>query len=153
MKKILFLIFLFPLALSAQLDLEKYRGKLNYVDLPIVEDVVGNPFLNSGPVVKNNRLRKLPSFRLSKQNFREPVGMLEAITASENYKKPSDITLNINPKDYGVYGGNSRYSSDASSKVKNEAYREATRGFYVADACPPFGICPRCAPYRIGRRY
>lgn len=149
MKQLLLLLLFFPLLATAQLDFESYRGKLNFVDLPPVENVVSNPFLEASPTT-TARLRKLPSFRLNKNNFRESVSFYDAMMASESYVK-SNIEVNIDPREYGVYGGNSRYAPDANSKVTNTAYREATRGFLFADSCPPYGICPRCAPYRLGR--
>lgn len=151
MKRLLLLLLFFPLVASAQLDFESYKGKLQFVDLPPIENVVGNPFLEVTPISTKN-LQKLPSFRLNKNNFREPVGFYDAMISSENYVK-SNLEINIDPKEYGVYGGNSRYTADGSTKVSNSAYKEATRGFLFADSCPPYGICPRCAPSRIGRRY
>ena len=151
MKKLLFLLLFLPIIASAQLDFESYKGKLNFVELPVVPNVVESPLLvqTSGT---NNTSRRLPSFRLSKKNYREPVSVFDAMAASESYVK-SDIQLNMNSKEYGLYGGSSSYSADSSTKVKNIAYKDAARGFLFADSCPPNGICPRCAPYRMGGRY
>lgn len=149
MKKLFFILVLFPLLAFGQLDFESYKGKLNFVDLPAVQEVVTNPFLSAKPTKTNNSLRKLPSFRLSKDNFREPVSVFDAMAASQQYVK-SDLKINIDPKEYTVYGGNSNYAPDGSTKVKNSVYKDAS-GFYYSDSCPPYGICPRCAPYRIGR--
>lgn len=148
MKRIWFLIYLLPFLATAQLDFESYKGKLNFVDLPPVQEVVSNPFLEAKPKGTNN-LRKLPSFRLNKENYREPVSVFEAMASSEKYVK-SDIEISINPKEYGIYG-NSNYSPDSSTKVTNSVYKDAGRGFFYSDSCPPYGICARCAPYRIGR--
>lgn len=149
MKKILFILFLFPLMLSAQLDVETYMGRLNFVELPLVEEAFVLP----------SRLEKSASpdnpfsvFRLNRQNFREPVSMMDAFLMEEQTKK-SSIELNIDPRSYGVFAGNSSYTPDGSTKINNSAYKEAARGFYVTDNCPPFGICPRCAPYRYRMRY
>src|SRR5699024_6193031 len=150
MKKIWLLFFLFPLFATAQLDFESYRGKLNFVELPAVKEVVSNPFLNAKPNKSTGSLRKLPSIRLSKDNFREPVSVFDAMAASENFVK-SDLKVTINPREYSVYGGNSSYPPDGSTRVTNSVYKDAARGFFYSDACPPYGICPRCAPYRIGR--
>lgn len=149
MKRIWLLILLFPLFASAQLDFESYKGKLNFVELPIIQEVVSNPFLEAKPTTKSS-IRKLPSFRLSKNNYREPVSVFDAMTASESYIK-SDLKINIDSREYGVYSGNSGYTPDSSTKVNNTVYKDASRGFLFADSCPPYGICPRCAPYRIGR--
>lgn len=144
------LILLFPLFASAQLDFESNKGKLNFVELPAIQEVVSNPFLETRPTTPKNNIKKLPSFRLSKDNYREPVSVFDAMTASDSYVK-SDLKINIDPREYGVYGGNSGYAPDSSTKVKNTVYKDASRGFLFADSCPPYGICPRCAPYRIGR--
>lgn len=150
MKKIWLIIVLFPLCATAQLDFESYKGKLNFIDLPVIKEVVTNPFLDANPTKTDNQLRKLPSFRLSKDNFREPVSVFDAMAASENYIK-SDLKVTIDPREYNIYGGNNQYSPDGSTKVTNSVYKDAASGFFYSDSCPPYGICPRCAPYRIGR--
>lgn len=150
MKKIWLIIFLFPVLATAQLDFESYKGKLNFVELPIIKEVVSNPFLDAKPASTNNQLRRLPSFRLNKENFREPVSVFDAMAASENYVK-SDLKVTIDPREYGLSGGNSRYTPDGATKVTNTVYKDAASGFFYSDSCPPHGICPRCAPYRIGR--
>lgn len=151
MKNLLFLLLFFPLIASAQLNFESYKGKLNFVELPVVQNVVASPLSFQSNEVSNNS-RRLPSFKLSKKNYREPVSVFEAMAAAESYVK-SDLQLNLNAKEFGIYAGSSSYSSDSSTKVKNVAYKDATRGFLFADSCPPNGICPRCAPYRMGGRY
>ena len=55
----------------------------------------------------------------------------------------------IYPKYESLVYGNRSYNPDGSTKVKNIAYKDASRGFLFADSCPPYGVCPRCAPYRI----
>ena len=151
MKKLLFLILFFPLLSYAQLDFESYTGKLNLVSLPETESLGLLSFSdNSGFIVKNSN--KLPSFGLDKNNYREPVSMLEAMASAENFIE-SDIKISLDPKSLGIYGGNSSYSADGSTKVKNTVYKDASRGFWFAGSCPPHGICPRCAPYRMGRSY
>ncbi|HLV93253.1 MAG TPA: hypothetical protein VKX34_09035 [Aequorivita sp.] len=152
MKRLLFLLFFLPLIGSAQLDFESYKGKLNFVELPVVPDVIESPLFAQSDNTSSNTSRRLPSFKLSKKNYREPVSVFEAMAEAESYVK-SDIELNLNAKSYGISGGNSSYSSDGSTKVKNIAYKDASRGFLFADTCPPNGICPRCAPYRMGGRF
>lgn len=146
MKKLLFLLFLFPLIASAQLDFESNKFKLDFVKLPEIESLMSTSLLSNADFSKRNS-NKLPSFKMNKNNYREPVSMYEAMSASENYVK-SDLKISLDPKEYGVYG-NSSYSADGSTKVKNIAYKDASRGFLFADSCPPYGVCPRCAPYRI----
>ncbi len=151
MRKLLFLLLFLPLLASAQLDFESYKGKLNFVELPEVPNVVESPLLIKSTGASSTS-RRLPSFSLSKKNYREPVSVFDAMAASESYVK-SNIQLNLNSTQYGVSSGSSNYSSDSSTKVKNIAYKDASRGFLFADSCPPNGICPRCAPYRMGGRF
>ncbi len=151
MKKLLLLIVLFPLMASAQLDFETNKFKLDFVKLPEIESLMTNS-LPSNSDFSNKYSKKLPSFKLSKENYREPVSMYEAMSASESYVK-SDLKISLDPKEYGVFSGNSGYTSDDATMVKNTVYKDAARGFFFADSCPPYGICPRCAPYKTGRRY
>lgn len=150
MKKFLILLLLFPLLASAQLDFESNKNKLNFVSLPAIESLMSIP-LSFDADFSNEYSNKLPSFKMDKNNYREPVSMYEAMAATENYVN-TDIQISLDPKEYGVFGGNSSYTADGATKVKNIVYKDASRGFLYADSCPPFGICPRCAPYRLGRR-
>jgi hypothetical protein len=146
MKKLLLLLLFIPLIASAQLDFESNKYKLDFVKLPEIESLLTTPLpLDTGFSKKISN--KLPSFKMDKNNYREPVSMYDAMAASENYVK-SDIKISLDPKEYGVYGNRS-YNPDGSTKVKNIAYKDASRGFLFADSCPPYGVCPRCAPYRI----
>lgn len=151
MKKLLFLLLLFPLFASAQFDFESNKGKLNIVYLPEMESLMITPMPNKIDFV-NRYSKKTSSFRLNKENFRKPVSMYEAMATSENYVE-SKIKISLDPKEFGVYGGSSSYSADGSTKVRNIVYKDASRGFLFADTCPPYGVCPRCAPYKIGRSY
>jgi hypothetical protein len=147
MKKLLFLLLFFPLIASAQLDFESNKFKLDFVKLPEIESLISSSLpLNTGFSKKISS--KLPSFKMNKSNYRQPVSMYEAMAANDTYVK-SDIQISLDPREYGVYGGSSSYSSDGASKVKNIAYKDASFGFLTADSCPPFGICPRCAHNRI----
>lgn len=146
MKKLLILLLMLPMAASAQLDFESNKFKLDFVSLPDVESLLSNS-LPSRTDFSNKISNGLPSFKLNKNNYREPVSMYDAMAASENFIN-SDIEISLDPKEYGVYG-NSGYSADGATKVKNIAYKDASRGFLFADSCPPYGVCPRCAPYRI----
>lgn len=151
MKKLLILIVLFPLMASAQLDFETNKFKLDFVKLPEIESLMSTS-LPSNSDFSNKYSKKLPSFKLSKENYREPVSMYDAMATSDSYVK-SDLKISLDPKEYGIYSGNSSYSSDDATKVRNSVYKDASRGFFFADTCPPYGICPRCAPYKTGRRY
>lgn len=151
MKKLVFLFFLIPFLGTAQLDFETNKVKLDFVNLPELESLMTNP-LPSKSDFSNISSKRLPSFRLSRENYREPVSMYEAVLSSENFVQ-SSIKISLDPKELGIYGGNSRYSADGSTQVKNMVYEDSRRGFLFADNCPPYGICPRCAHSRIGRGY
>lgn len=151
MKRLLLLLLLLPFFSMAQLDFESNKAKLYTVFLPEIESLMDTPMSSKGSFT-NKYAKKLPSFKLNKENFRKPVSMSEAMATAENYVE-SGIKVSLDAKSFGIYGGNSGYSADGSTKVKNIAYKDATRGFLFADSCPPNGICPRCAPYRMGNSY
>lgn len=133
MKKLLFLLLIFPLVASAQLDFESNKYKLDFVKLPEIESLMTNS-LPSDSNFSNKYSKKLPSFKLSKENYREPVSMFEAMAANENYVQ-SNIQISLDPREYGVYGGNSSYTADGSTSVRNIAYKES-RGFLRPELMP-----------------
>ncbi|AFL82042.1 hypothetical protein Aeqsu_2587 [Aequorivita sublithincola DSM 14238] len=123
MKKLLFLLLIFPLIASAQLDFETNKYKLDFVKLPEIESLMSTP-INSNSDFSAKYSKKLPSFKLSKENYREAVSMLDVMATHEGYVK-SDLKISLDPKEYGVYGGNSSYSADGSTAVKNISYKES----------------------------
>ena len=123
MKKLLFLFLVFPLMASAQLDFESNKFKLDVVKLPEIESLM-SVSLPSNSHFSTKNTNKLPSFKLSKENYREPVSMFEAMAVDESYVS-SEIQISLDPREYGVYGGNSIYSADGSTSVRNIAYKES----------------------------
>ncbi len=123
MKKLLFLLLLFPLITSAQLDFETNKFKLDFVKLPELESLL-TASLPFNSKFSEKKLNKLPSFKMNKENYRQPVSMFDAMATNESYIK-SDIKISLDPREYGVYGGNSRYSADGSTSVNNIAYKES----------------------------
>ncbi len=150
MQKLLFLLLFFPLVTSAQLDFESYKGKLDFVHLPEIEGLSSIPFTSENTFIKNHS-KQLPSFRLSKENFRTPVSMREAMETTESYVK-SDLKISLDPREYGVYS-NSSYTPDSSTKVRNTVYKDVGRGFLFPDIYSPYGVggYPYYSSYRIGR--
>ncbi|MDC8001602.1 hypothetical protein POV26_11180 [Aequorivita todarodis] len=147
MKKLLFLLLLFPLMASAQLDFESNKFKLDYVKLPEIESLMSTSLLSNSDFFKKNST-KLPSFKMDKNNYREPVSMYDAMAASQNYSK-SNIQISLDPTEYGVYGGNSSYSVDGSTAVRNIAYKES-RGYLRPELMPySYGFYQR-PPRRSG---
>ncbi|WP_026450112.1 hypothetical protein [Aequorivita capsosiphonis] len=146
MKKLLFLLLLFPLIASAQLDFETNKFKLDFVKLPEIESLMTTS-LPSNSGFSNKYSKKLPSFKMSKDNYREPVSMYEAMATSDSYVK-SDLKISLDPREYGIYGGNSSYSADGSTKVKNISYKES-RGYLRPELMPySYGFYQR--PRRSG---
>ncbi len=127
------------------------------VHLPAIESVMLTPMPNKINFL-NKYSNKLPSFRLSKENYREPVSMLGAMATTENYVE-SGILVSLNAKKYGIYAGSSSYSADSSTKVKNIVYKDVSRGFLFPDLYSPttngfgVGVYPSYSPYRVGRSY
>ncbi len=146
MKKLLFLLLLFPLITSAQLDYESNKFKLDFVKLPEVESLMSTS-LPSNSSFSKNISKKLPSFKLSKENYREAVSMFDVMATNESYVE-SDIKISLDPKEYGVYGGNSSYSADGSTSVKNISYKES-QGYLRPELMPySYGFYQR--PQRSG---
>ena len=126
MKKLLFILLVFPLIASAQLDFETNKFKLDVVKLPEIESLMTTS-LPSNSDFSNKYSKKLPSFKLSKENYREPVSMFDVMATNQSYVQ-SNIQISLDPSEYGVFGGNSSYTADGSTAVKNIAYKES-RGF------------------------
>lgn len=145
MKKLLFLLLFFPLIASAQLDFETNKYKLDFVKLPEIESLMSTP-INSKSDFSKKYSKKLPSFKLSKENYREAVSMLDVMATHEGYVK-SDLKISLDPKEYGVYGGNSSYSADGSTSVKNISYKES-RSYLRPELMPYYGFYQR--PQRSG---
>ncbi|MBT0608962.1 hypothetical protein [Aequorivita echinoideorum] len=143
MKKWLFIALLLPVFVSAQSDFETRFLRINATTLPEIEDLTTYSLISTSKFSE-----KVPSFKMTRENYRKEVNMLEAMTNNQQYIA-SDIEIKLNPQEYGVFGSGS-YPADGSTAVPNVAYKEAQRGLLVTDSCPPFGICPRCAPSRIG---
>ncbi|MBK5213802.1 MAG: hypothetical protein JJE55_09105 [Flavobacteriaceae bacterium] len=133
MKNLLFILLLFPLISFAQLDFESNKFKLDFVKLPEIESLMTTS-LPSASDFTAKYSNKLPSFKLSKENYREAVSMFDVMSTNESYVR-SDIKISLDPKEYGIYGGNSSYSADGSTAVKNISYKES-RGFLRPELMP-----------------
>ena len=152
MKKLLFLLLLFPVIASAQLDFESNKFKLDFVKLPEIESLMGTSLPSESNLLKKS-LKKLPSFKMNKQNYREPVSMFEAMASSQNMVQ-SNITISLDPREYGIYGGNSSYQADGSTKVRNQVYEDVSQPFlypthyyYPYNRTSRFGIHAGYSPY------
>lgn len=142
MRKCLVLLVMFsPFFVSAQYDFETRYFTMDESSLPEVN--VLNTFTETN---RNSFLTKLPDFKISKDNYWKEVDMRSTLVASESFVNSESKIKAIAFKKFGF--STTPYEADASSAVKNIVYKPAS-----GDPCPPFGICAKCAPYRVGKRY
>lgn len=147
MKKLLLLLLLLPSIALAQYDFDTRYFTIEADALPDIESLT-NFSLEKGPAFSE----KLPTFNLmTRTTFWQPVDMVGAIGESRKFISSK---VEINPVNAKVYGlnGFSGYADDAASGVDNSVYKEV-RGLDLLGDCPPYGICARCAPYRVNRGY
>ena len=161
-KQFLFLLILLPLLSYGQFDFDTRYFTINATSLseaPSFETLTefsnvvslsdkkevksGSYYIDNTPTFAAT----LNSYKMSSSNYWQPVDMMNAVNNSSNGLQTNWDITNLQPRTYG----NSSYSKDGSSKVKNSVYVEV-RGLDLMAPCPPYGLCPRCAPYRA-RRY
>ena len=156
-KQLIFILIILPVLAQAQFDFDSRYFTINAASLPeapklnetvelkkLSEETSTSFTLDNTPTFAAT----LNSFKINASNYWQPVDMMGALNTVENYV---DTTLDVAPlksQNYGFSG----YAADGSTKVKNMVYKEV-RGLDLLDPCPPFGICPRCAPYRAARGY
>ena len=147
MKKLLLLLLITPALVVAQYDFDTRYFTIKADALPDVESLA-NFSLEKGPVFSE----KLPTFNLmTRTNFWQPVDMVGAIGEARKFISSNVAITPLNAKVYG-FSGFSGYKDDAASGVDNSVYKEV-RGLDLLGDCPPYGICARCAPYRVNRGY
>ena len=149
MRKGLFLLAMLPWMVSAQFDLDTRYFTINSESLPVIEDFSESSFsLDNAPVLS----KKIKTLRMTTENYRQPVEMATAIMDNQKFIQRKVDVVTLQQKFFGNSNSKIPYNSVGTSGVKNIAYKEV-RGLDLLDPCPPIGICPRCAPYRIGRGY
>ena len=131
-----------PVFASAQADFETRFLKINSVSLPQLEDLTAS----FAPTTTRFN-KKLPSFKMNRQNYREPVSMFEAISSTQQLA-PSNINVSLDPREYGIFGGNTSYTADGSTAVKNIAYKESRSLLRPELLTNSYGFYPR--PKRSG---
>jgi len=160
MKKLLYyFLFLLPFLTIAQYDFDSRYFTITESSLPEAPNFDDSPqlltstketsstfLLDSTPTFEAT----LRSLRISSSNYWEPVDMMNALEPSKTYVNPN-ISFEPIKKDKKGFSV-SVYASDGSTRVKNTVYKEV-RGLNLMDPCPPIGICPRCAPYKMNRGY
>ena len=151
MKMYLLFWFFLPVSLLAQYDFESRYFTITAASLPEVPELSAFE-INFGPK-KDFTIRKITDFnKVTSNNYWEAVDMAAAIEKQEKFKTNNYYNVDALQQKYNAFAGNSQYSADGSTKVTNFVYKEQ-RGLDMLDPCPPFGICPRCAPYRVGRGF
>ena len=123
-------------------------------EIPIVEKVPIDHTDHSdfGPK-RDFTLRKFSDFnKITAENYWQPVDMMAALEGEQQLKRQNNYNVEALQQQYNNRLGAKAYAPDGSTKVTNPVYKEQ-RGLNFVNSCPPFGICPRCAPYRIGRGY
>lgn len=144
------ILLLFPVSLWGQYDFETRYFSINATALPEIPEVGEFTLRNAStdaPLIKN-----LSDFnQINAKNYWQPVDMAGAMAEEEKLKDNGYDTQSLQEKFNKSYGVG-QYPQDGSTKVTNRVYKEQ-RGLDFLDPCPPFGICPRCAPYRIGRGF
>lgn len=149
MSKWIFILVLCPWVGLAQYDFDSRYFTINAESLPEIEDLTSSSFtLNKAPLLAT----KLKTFQMNAENYRQPVDMAAVVNDNQKFIQRKVDVLPLQLKALGIKPGNGLYQSDGSSGVKNIVYKEV-RGLDILNPCPPFGICPRCAPYRVGRGY
>lgn len=150
MKNWLLILFVVPTALVAQADFETRYFTITATSLTPIEEL--SVFDISFDVPKKFEKKKLSDFnKVTSNNYWQAVDMAEALSQSEKYQKAEMDLGKLQSKTFARSGTN-QYGADASTSVQNFVYKEQ-RGLDLLDPCPPFGICSRCAPYRVGRGF
>ena len=159
MKKLaLIILILLPMLATAQFDFDSRYFTINASSLPEAPQFEPMPTFGKMLSLSDSANEKSGSFsldntptfaatlsalKMNSSNYWEPVDMMNAANASSNRLKTKWDIAPLQSETYGY----TVYSADASSKVKNNVYVEV-RGLDLLSPCPPYGICPRCAPYR-----
>ncbi len=150
MKTVAFLLCLFPALVFGQYDFETRYFTIDAATLPEVPEITS--FQLNWNLSASSEIKSFSDFnRVTANNYWEAVDMAAALEEKDSFKKAEVSVKALNQK-FSALGGNAQYQSDGSTKVRNQVYKEQ-RGLDLIDPCPPFGICPRCAPYRIGRGF
>ncbi len=146
MKTWSFVLLLLPLVAFGQLDFESRYFTITSKLLPEVEALSTFTF-DSTPFVK----RTLNEFQMNVSNYRKLVDMVSVVNKENMYVR-DNVDIDAIQAEFYSFGIPTSYLSDGTTRVTNTVYKEM-KGLYILNSCPPFGICSRCAPYRVGRGY
>lgn len=146
MKTWSFLLVLLPMVSFGQLGFESRYFTINSESLPKVEALSTFTF-DSTLFVK----RTLNEFQMNVSNYRRLVDMASVVN-KENIYVRGNVDIDAIQSEFYSFRTPTSYLSDGTTRVTNTVYKEM-KGLYILNSCPPFGICSRCAPYRVGRGY
>lgn len=149
MKTLHYILFLLPLSLMAQYDFETRYFTINATSLPELEKL--SSFDVSFASKKDFSVKSITEYnKVTVDNYRTNVDMVSAFEKESSFTNSEYNAQFLNRKytSQGVV----QYERGASTKVENTVYQEQ-RGLFFMDACPPFGVCPRCAAFRGGRGF
>jgi len=151
MKYWLYILILFPALVFGQYDFDTRYFSIDIeASLPEVPEV--SMLRLDWKSSAANEIKSLSDFnKVTAMNYWEAVDMATALEQKESLKKSEISAKTLNQK-FSALGGAEQYQRDGSTKIQNQVYREQ-RGLDFLGPCPPFGICPRCAPYRVGRGF
>jgi hypothetical protein len=147
MKTWYIILMCLPLSLMSQNDFSSRYYTINSNSLPQLEELTIYSFKAETPLKKVG----LNDFQMNVENYRGSVDMVSAIEAEKEYV-PANVNVQEIESEFYGFGGRANYRSDGKTRVTNSVYKEM-RGLDLMDPCPPFGICARCAPYRVGRGF
>ncbi|NND63086.1 MAG: hypothetical protein HKN48_07805 [Flavobacteriaceae bacterium] len=150
MKKWCLILLLFPFVGMAQFDFETRYFKIDAASLPDVEAL--SAFDINFETPSKFDIDALKNYnKVTANNYWQPVDMAKAVDEITRYEK-NDFNINKLQSKMFARGGTAQYGADGATAVKNTVYKEQ-RGLDFLDPCPPFGVCGRCAPYRVGRGF
>lgn len=149
MKKIVFLLIIFPTLLISQNDLESRFFSISSESLPVVESLSPDATfsLDSAPSLFNAPLR---TFKMNVENYRESVDMMTAIANKDRFVTRDMDVEALNSK-YSGLGGTAQYRADGTTKVYNRVYKES-RGLDLFSPYQNNFVCETCLPYRVRPR-
>ena len=147
MKTWYIILFCLPISLMSQNDFSTRYFTINSNSLPQLEELTIYSFKAETSFKKIG----LNDFQMNVDNYRANVDMVSAIQNEQAYV-PANVNVKEIRSEFFGFGARSSYLSDGKTRVTNSVYKEM-RGLDLMDPCPPFGICARCAPYRVGRGF
>jgi len=146
-KKGLYILLFVSGIAQAQYDIDTRYFTINAESLPAME--LSDEFnfsLKKGPKMFSDLA--LPTSKITAENYWQSVNMMDVIENEKTFVDTKSQALSLNGIRYGL----NNTTSAPGKELTNFVYKEAN-GLDLIDPCPPFGICHRCAPYRISRGF